>query len=159
MKLSRPTAIGLISGICIIILSLVIYYLKGDFNNEAQYTTYVFYLGTVIYSQYLLFESTPGKLNFGRFFAEGFRTFIVITFLMVVFTWLFIYLHPEIKEEMARRSREDKIKLGNRTPVQIEAEVTEAKKKFITIFTSIAIFGYLMIGSLGSLIEIGRAHV
>ena len=55
-------------------------------------------------------------------------------------------------EDMARQVRDNLVKSGNRTPMQIAAEVADAKKKFITFFTSVAIFGYLMIGSLGSLI-------
>ena len=44
MKIPRPTAIGLISGACMIIISLTIYYLRGGFEGEAQYAAYVFYL-------------------------------------------------------------------------------------------------------------------
>lgn len=152
MKMPRPTAIGLISGLCMIIISLTIYYLRGSFDGEAQYAAYVFYLGSVIYCQYLLFRSAKEKLSFGRLFSEGFRTFIAITFLMVLFTWVFLYTHPEIREQMAGQYRDDLLRSGNRTPIQIESEVAEAKKKYITFFTSVAIFGYLMIGAFGSLI-------
>jgi ABC-type Na+ efflux pump permease subunit len=105
-----------------------------------------------MYCQYLLFRSTKEKLSFSRFFTEGFRTFIVITLLMVLFTWIFLYTHPEIREQMALQYRDDLVRSGNRTPMQIESQVAEAKKKYITFFTSVAIFGYLMIGALGSLI-------
>lgn len=152
MKLPRPTAIGGIAGIIMILISLGIYYRRGQFENEAQYITYAFYMGAVIFGQYRLFGSGERQLTFRHFFSEGFRVFIIITLLMVAFTWIFLYLNPELRDQMALQLREDLIRAGNRTPSQIEAEVADAKKKYTTFFTSVAIFGYLMIGVLGSLI-------
>jgi ABC-type Na+ efflux pump permease subunit len=41
---------------------------------------------------------------------------------------------------------------GNRTMEQIQTELELAKEKYLTFFTSLAIFGYLIIGSLAALI-------
>lgn len=152
MKISRPTGIGLYAGTLIIIFSYSIYRLRGNFENELQYVTYAMYIATVILGQYVLFKSTKGPVPFRTFFLEGFRIFIVITLMMVVFTWMFLKTHPELRDQMMMYFREDLLKAGNRTPDQIDAEVLQAKDKFLTFFTSVAIFGYLMIGALGSLI-------
>jgi hypothetical protein len=150
--LPRATRIGLIAGTLMILFSLAIYYYHGNFETGLQYLTYLLYMAAVIYGQYLFFKNASTPLHFKNFFAEGFRIFIIITLLMVVFTIIFLKMNPNIRADMAEQYRADLIKSGNRTPEQIISEVEGSKSKFITFFTSLAIFGYLMIGGLASLI-------
>ena len=84
-----------------------------------------------------------------------FSCFVVVTFMMVVFTWVFLWLNPGLKEEMAVQYRSDLQSKGNYTATEIDDMVGKAKEYFVTMLVSMAIFGYLAIGALVTVIASG----
>jgi ABC-type Na+ efflux pump permease subunit len=100
-------------------------------------------------------QSSAENKTFKNYFSQGFKCFIVVTLLMVAFTWVFLKVTPSMKEEMAQHYRTELSKSGNKTPQEIDTLVTGAKKYFIPMLTSMAIFGYLLIGALVTLIAAG----
>jgi amino acid permease len=152
MNKSRATLVGLITGALMIITSLVIYYYKGNFENNLQYFTYGLYVSGIIYTMYAYQKSQLKNKRFKDYFSEGFKTFIVVTLVMVAFTWIFIKINPSLKDQMAENYRDQLIKGGNYTLAEINEMVSKAQRHFITMFTAIAIFGYLVIGALVSVI-------
>jgi len=139
---------GLITGIVMVLISVGIYFYKGNFENKLQYITYFVYIGGIVWTLIAFKQSDAENKKFKHYFSEGFKCFVVITFLMVAFTWIFLKMTPGLEEEMAKNYRADLAKSGNKTPVEIEGLVTQARKYFITVLTSMAIFGYLVIGAL-----------
>ena len=88
---------GLLTGLIMIGLSLLFYYTKQPFDSPLQYLIYVIYAAGIVWTIYE-FSKTEENLNkFGAFFLQGFKCFIVITLLMVVFTFVFNKMHPEFK--------------------------------------------------------------
>ena len=146
MKLSA-TYKGLITGAVIIGLSVAIYYFKGSFDNNLQYITYTVYVAGIIWALVDYSKSATGEKTFKNLFTQGFKCFIVVTLLMVVYTWVFLKMHPAMKEEMAVKYRSEMEKTGNYTAAEIDKQVALAKQYFVTALLSAAIFGYLLIGS------------
>ena len=138
---------GLITGIVMILISVLIFKVAGNFENNLQYITYATYIGGIAWTLISFHNSAVEKRKFRNYFSEGFRCFVVVTLLMVLFTFIFVKLNPSLKEEMARQSRIDLVKKSNYTPAEIDTMVENARKYFITMLMSIAIFGYLAIGS------------
>lgn len=143
---------GLITGAVMILVSFAIYYYKGSFENNLQYITYFTYIAGIVWTLVAHNLSATEYRSFKNFFSQGFKCFIVVTFMMVAFTWIFLKLNPGLKEEMATGYRADLVKAGNYTSNEIDGMVVKARQYFVTMLTSIAIFGYLVIGSLVTLI-------
>ncbi len=139
---------GLITGTLMIITSLLIYQTKVGFENNYQYITYALYMGGIIWALMAFHRADPEPKKFGKYFSAGFKCFVVITLMMVLFTYFFLQSHPEIKTEMEKMVRADLISKGDKTPDEIESTVAMAKNNFNTMMVSTAIFGYLIIGAL-----------
>jgi NADH:ubiquinone oxidoreductase subunit 6 (subunit J) len=145
---------GLITGLLMVGISVIIYLLKKDFDNPLQYIVYASYVAGIIWTLFT-FKKETGEASFKQYFSEGFKCFIMVTLLMVLFTLVFILTHPELKEKMAEMTRSELAKSKNMMPSDIEERVAMAKKAFLPGFLMIAVFSYLVIGSLVTLIAAG----
>ena len=87
-------------------------------------------------------------ISFRNYFSQGFKCFIVVTLVMVSFTYIFLKSDPSLREEMARNYRITLEKKGNLTPAEVDKNVETAKQYFVIMLTSSAIFGYLVIGAM-----------
>jgi Protein of unknown function (DUF4199) len=152
MKKLSATYKGLIAGALMILISIGIYFYKGNFENKLQYITYFVYIAGIVWTLIAFKRSSGENKSFKNYFTEGFKCFIVVTFMMVVFTFIFLKMNPGLKEEMAQHYRAELLKAGNYTAPEIDTMVLKAKDYFITMLTSMAIFGYLLIGALVTVI-------
>lgn len=154
MKLSA-TQKGLVTGICMVIMSFIIYALKGSFDNALQYITYSIYVAGIIWTV-LVFERHPDNpRSFGGYFFQGFRCFIVVVLLMVIFTGWFLWSHPELTQQMADYYRADLVKQGDKTGREIDEQVAMAKKSFMPGMIMATIFSYLLIGAMITAVTAG----
>lgn len=139
---------GLITGVVMIVISFIIYYTKGNFDNSLQYITYCTYVAGIIWAMLGFAKQNPGLQKFGPYFMNGFKCFIVVTLLMVVFTFVFLQLHPEFKDQMATIYKEQLIKSGNATLAEIDERIKLAKKSFTPAMVMATVFSYLVIGAM-----------
>ena len=151
LKDLNATKKGLITGLLMIVLSLVFYYSGQPFDSPTQYLIYIIYAAGIIWTVYEYSKSEGNTNKFGTFFLQAFKCFIVITLLMVVFTFVFNKLHPEFKEEMVKAYNKDMTKKGNTTPAEMLKNIERAKDYYLTMLISGAIFGYLLIGAVISI--------
>ena len=151
LKDLNATKKGLITGLLMIVLSLVFYYSGQPFDSPTQYLIYIIYAAGIIWTVYDYSKSVGNTNKFSAFFLQAFKCFIVITLLMVVFTFVFNKLHPEFKEEMVKAYNEDMTKKGNTTPAEMLKNIERAKDYYLTMLISGAIFGYLLIGAVISI--------
>lgn len=138
---------GLIGGVLMTGLSLAFYYSGQPFDSPLQYVIYAVYAAAIVWTIYDYSRSAENTNKFGAFFLQGFRCFVVISLLMVVFTFVFNKMHPEFKEEMVKAYREEMTQKGNTTPAEMTANIEKAKDYYLTMLISGAIFGYLLIGA------------
>lgn len=138
---------GFITGALMVAVSLILFYTKQSFDSPLQYSIYAIYLGGIIWTLYSFSESLNAPAKFSKFFLEGFKCFIVVTLLMVIFTFIFNKMHPEFKEQLAVAYKADLIKQGNSMPSDIEANVIKMKDYYLTILISRTIFAYLFLGA------------
>lgn len=155
MKNLNATAKGLLTGAIMILVSIGIYFYRGSFENKLQYITYAVYIAGIIWTLLDLRKSGSQPLTFKNLFSQGFRCFVVVTFMMVLFTWLFLWFNPGLKEEMAVQYRSDLQSKGNYTAIEMDEMVAKAKEYFVTMLVSMAVFGYLAIGALVTVIASG----
>ena len=128
-------------------ISLGIFYSGQPFDSPLQYVIYVVYAGGIVWTIREFSKSEENTNKFGAFFLQAFKCFIVITLLMVIFTFVFNKLHPEFKEGMVKAYTDEMVKKGNSTPAEITKNIESAKDYYLTMLISGAIFGYLIIGA------------
>jgi len=148
MKKLNATTKGFITGIVMILTSLGIFQVMGNFENNLQYIVYLMYIGGILWTLLDYKKRGGGPFTFKNYFSQGFKCFIVITLLMVVFTWVFMEMNPSLEEEMGKNYRADLVLKGNYTASEIDSMVLKAQKYFVPMLTSMAIFGYLVIGAM-----------
>jgi Protein of unknown function (DUF4199) len=146
---------GLITGAAMIIMSVCIYLVKKNFDNGMQYIVYSTYVAGILWTLFTFKKQTDNTATFKQYFSEGFKCFIVVTLLMVLFTLVFILMNPGLKEEMAAFMRTDYEKQKDMTPSDIENKIAMAKKMFLPGYLMGAVFSYLVIGTLITVIGAG----
>lgn len=146
VKYLTATNKGLITGVLMIILSLVFFYSKQAADSPMQFAIYFVYALGVIWALADFSKKADTTAKFGEYFLQGFKCFIVVTLLMVLFTLAFNKLHPEFKDQMAENYKKDLLKQGNKTPPEIEDTIKQAKDYYIVMLVSGAIFVYLVVG-------------
>lgn len=127
-------------------LTLVFFYSKLPFDSPVQYLVYVVYAAGIIWTIYGFSRSEENTNKFAAFFLQGFKCFIIVTLMMVTFTYIFNKMHPEFKDEIAKVYKEDLVKKGNSTPAEIAENIKKMNQYYLTMLISGAIFGYLLIG-------------
>ena len=137
----------MITGGTMILFSICIYLVKKDFENSLQYITYAMYVAGILWALLSFKKETGGTASFKQYFSEGFKCFIVVSLLMVLFTLVFILMHPEMKEQMAELLKADYAKQKDLAPLDIENKIAIAKKTFLPSLLIGAVFWYLAIGA------------
>ena len=145
---------GLITGTIMILISIGIYLAKKDFDNGLQYIVYATYVAGILWTLLIFKKEAGDTATFKACFSEGFKCFIVVTFLMVLFTLVFILIHPELKVQMAAIMRVEYAKDINMAPLDIENRVNGARKFFLPGYLMGAVLSYLAIGALVTLITV-----
>ncbi|MEI9959394.1 MAG: DUF4199 family protein [Ferruginibacter sp.] len=125
---------------------------KKSFENGLQYIVYTTYVAGILWTLFIFKKETDNTATFKQYFAEGFKCFIVVTLLMVLFTLVFILLHPELKEQMATLMKAAYSTRKDMTPLDIENSIASAKKFFLPGYLMGAVISYLSIGALISVI-------
>lgn len=147
MKLS-PLIKGIITAVLMIGISLAAYYgLPAD--SPLHYLVFAAYAAGIIWTLVAHRSSPASSGKFGDSFNAGFRCFIIVTLIMVVYTFTFNKLHPEFAEESARLYKEQQlgIKNNSKTPAEIDADTTRYKNGYTMAVVYGSIFGYLLIGA------------
>lgn len=147
LKLS-PALKGFITAILMIGVALLLDKRKDNGDTRLQYLILVLYAAGIIWSlvSYSFIEKSNRK--FSALFSQGFKCFIVVTLVMIVFTALFIKMHPEYAVQEAAATKEYYLKQGDKTPAEIADLAERAKKQYAITVISVSIFRYLIFGAI-----------
>lgn len=141
----NATKKGLITGILMIGLTLLFFYgLKYPFNGKEQYLMYGIYAAGILWS---LMVPRQDK-TFKEHFSTGFRTFIVVTLLMVLFTFIFFSFDTSYRESGIAENNKLLLAEGHHTPAEIESNAGQLRKIFMPVMLGTTTFKYLILGAL-----------
>ena len=155
LKNLNATKKGLVTGIVMIGLSLFFYYvLKLPVNEKEQYALYAAYTAGIVWSLFAHKYSSADK-NFKSYFSTGFRTFIVVTLLMVLFTFIFFTFDTTYRDAGIAENNALLLKEGNHTAAEIEGNAKQLKKIFMPVMMGMITFKYLILGALVTAIGSG----
>jgi hypothetical protein len=155
LKDLTPTKKGLVTGLVMVALSLFFYYvLKMPVNQKEQYALFSVYIAGIIWSLYE-FRQTAADKNFKSFFSTGFKTFIVATLLMVLYTFIFFKFNTDYREAGIAENNALLLQQGNHTPAEIETNANQLRQIFMPVMIGITTFKYLILGALVTAIASG----
>ncbi|MEI9810767.1 MAG: DUF4199 domain-containing protein [Bacteroidota bacterium] len=147
MKKITPLVKGLISGVLMVGISLLLNYTGRANSAKAQYLFYILYAGAITWTLLGYYRSENYHPSFGSIFGQGFRCFIIITLITVIFVAVYTSTHPEVQKEALELYEADLKKDGNRNEAEREKMIASAKKQFLTGQVSLATFGSLITGA------------
>lgn len=144
---------GIFTGILMIGAALFMYYiLKLPETGKAQYIIWSIYITGIILSLIFFKRSFPDEHSFKRYFSRGFKTFIPAALLIVLYTFIFYKINPQILERAITDNNALILKEGNRTSPEIEANAEKFRGIFIPGMLMMNTIIYLVLGSLVSMI-------
>ena len=139
---------GFIIGVLMVATALIGYnILKWPVNEKEQYVLYLIYTMGIIWSLLSAKKDTSIN-NFKEFFGIGFRTFIIATLLMVIFTFIYFKLNTSHRDFGIAENKKLLLAEGNHTPVEIDNNAEQLKNIFISMMVGITTFKYLILGAL-----------
>jgi Protein of unknown function (DUF4199) len=151
MNKFTPLIKGIITGVLMVAATLILIYTKLPTRSPLQYIVYVLYAGGIVWTLLDYSRSAAYTGKFWDIFGQGFRCFIMVSLIMVIFTGIYSSTHPELAEEAGKLYKADLLKDGNKTPAEIDSIVEAAKKQFVTGNIMLSIFGTLMSGAIFTL--------
>ncbi len=146
MKMT-PLIKGIIAGTVMVGISVILQYTGRANSPAAQNLFYVLYGGAIAWTLIAYYRSPDYKPAFGPIFGQGFRCFIIIALITVIFAGVNATLHPEEKAKALESYAADLKKEGNRNEAEIKKMIDSADKQFVTGQVYVAAFGTLIIGA------------
>jgi hypothetical protein len=143
---------GLIIAAILVVYSIVINYMDLSQNQSLGWISYCILLGGLILFVNMYGKAKNNQVTFGNLFSYGFKATAIITLIMVVFIVIFFMAFPEFKDKIVESAREGMEKQGKMTDDQIDQGMAMFERNFILFSAGGALFMYLVLGAIGSLI-------
>lgn len=140
---------GLITGCVMVAVTLFFFYvLKQPFESNFQYIIYGIYTAGIIWAVLDFKKNAAAGEKFKDYFSAGFKMFVIVTLMMVLFVFIFFYFNPEIRDAKFAENTKLLLQEGNHTPAEIEKNTAQMKSVFFPLMLGITTFAYLFLGAL-----------
>ncbi|HEY0750415.1 MAG TPA: DUF4199 domain-containing protein [Chitinophagaceae bacterium] len=158
MEQTKPVShfvAGLIIAAILIVYSLILNFTGQGQNQSLGWVAYLLFIGALIYFITQYGKSVNYSASFGKLFGYGFKITAIVTLIILLFTMIFFSVFPEYKEQImeAMRTEMDKqVDSGKIQESQADTFIDTYESRFLLLTGAGIIFGYLVIGAIGSLI-------
>jgi Protein of unknown function (DUF4199) len=147
LSLKNPVAKGLITGLLMLFGEYTIRHFKGNELNPLFTLTVLLYVAGIVWTLWDYSRSAEYDRKFGSLFLNGFRCFIVVTFVMVLFTYFYTHFNDDFRNNKLKWITEQINKEPGKTPAERESLIAGAKKYYWIPDVLAATFGYLIVGA------------
>jgi hypothetical protein len=152
----KPQPIGAITALLMIAISLFAFYgLKLPVENKLQYLVYAVFCGGILWALFGFKNFGGGDKTFKEYFSTGFKCFVVVVLLMAVYTFVFFSFNTAFRDAKIAENTKLIIEQGNHLPNEIEENNKKLRQLFMPIMVSSAVFRYLIIGAIVSVVGAG----
>lgn len=151
-KSLSPVVAGLMISLVLVILTMLFSYAGLQSQSWVQWVGYAVIIIGICWSVMHFSGQESHRFGFGDLFAYGFRLTTVIICIMIVFTLLFSYMNPEMKEQVMEATREKFSSQPGISDSDADRFLALFEKNYTLILLIGVIFSYLMLGVLGSLL-------
>ncbi|MEO7769218.1 MAG: DUF4199 domain-containing protein, partial [Ferruginibacter sp.] len=147
---------GLLIGIVMIIASVFsLYILKNPLGSYFQFIVYSLFCLGILWSLFSYSRTATEKKAFRDYFSTGFKTFIVVTLLMALFTYVYFSIDTSFRDTTIAENNRLLILQGDHLPNEIAENTKQLKKMFMPLMISSSVFRYLLLGALITVITGG----
>jgi len=143
---------GLIIAAILIIYTTLLNYMGLFQNQSLGWLGYFIMIGGLVLFVNLYGKAKNNQATFGNLFSYGFKATSIITLIMIVYIVIFFIAFPEFKDKIVETAREGMEKQDNMTDDQIDQGMEMFERNFILFTGGGALFMYLVLGAIGSLI-------
>ena len=143
---------GLTIAAILVVYSILLNYMDLSQNQSMGWLSYIILVGGLILFINLYGKAKNNQVTFGNLFSYGFKATAIITLIMIAFIIIFFMAFPEFKDKIVDAAREGMEKQGKMTDDQIDQGLEMFEKNFILFSAGGALFMYLILGAIGSLI-------
>lgn len=155
MKNFSAKYIGLTGGILMIITSLVAFYgFHLPETGAVKYVCFTIYIAAIILTLFR-YRSNAGEKSFKDYFSEGFKTFVVITLIMAIYTVVFYKINPQIINNAMLEINKYNSADTSKTPAEVLENGRQFKNVFIPMTVATTTIMYLILGALVTSIGAG----
>jgi hypothetical protein len=152
-KVTSPGLKGALLALVLIVFSLVTYFAGLAANKSLSYVGLALFAGAIIWSCIMYAKQKNGNVTFGNTFADGFKTAAAATAISLVYTYLALkFIMPDMVDLQIEETRKGMEASKNATTEQINQTLSMMEKYFIPFAIGGALFMYLLIGVIASLI-------
>jgi len=136
---------------CLMIANTLFCYhvLHWPFRGNTMIINYsIFIIGLILIIIRFGIQQSSAQLS--QYFSEGFKTFIVVTFIIVLFSFIMIKVYPDAMQldqflkENSQQINEAKVKQSQ----EIDANTAEIRSHFTTITIAWMTISHLLLGTL-----------
>jgi hypothetical protein len=143
---------GLTIAAILVVYSILLNYMDLSQNQSMGWLSYIILVGGLILFINLYGKAKNHQVTFGNLFSYGFKATAIITLIMIAFIIIFFLAFPEFKDKIVDAAREGMEKQGKMTDDQIDQGIEMFERNFILFSAGGALFMYLILGAIGSLI-------
>ena len=155
MKNISAKYIGLLTSGLMVLTSLVMFYqFHYPDTGTVKYVCFSIYTIGIIISL-LNFKNNNSNKDFKDYFSEGFKTFVVITLIMAIFTWVFYKMNPQIFDNIINEINKINALDPNKTPQEVIENGEKIRSVRIPMTVAITTMMYMVMGALVTLIAAG----
>lgn len=156
MRHINATKKGILIALAIIVVSLLLFYVFHlPENGKSQYVILVTFIIGMLWTMVDFHTKQKNNPRFKEYFSEGFKAFIVVTLLMVVYAFIFYKLNPQIMEKGIEENNILIAKQGSRTPAEIIENANKLRSIFIPMMLFITTMKFLILGTLITVVSAG----
>lgn len=120
-------------------------------NGNSQYVVICIYLIGMALTL-LQVHQKGTAISFKDYFNEGFKKFVLITLVMVIYSWIFYKFNPQIMEQGISENNELLRQQGNKTAAEIEKNAEQLRQIFMPVMISLTTIKYLFLGALATVV-------
>lgn len=152
MTITKSTAAGLAgSALILAALGVMLFAFHLPITGYTQLVMVIIYCGTILFRLSRFGKLLPARVGLKPFFSEGFRTFIVMTLVIVLFTFIYYKFNTGIMEAGIEENNALIKQQGDHTPDEIAANSAKLRSIFMPMMLSLTTILFLIIGSVTSL--------
>ena len=156
MKNISAKYIGLITGGLMVLVSLLMFYqFHMPDTGTVKYVCYSIYSIGIIVSLFIFKHNNVEGKEFKDYFSEGFKTFVVVSLIMAIFTFVFYKMNPQIFEKTIEEINKINALDTNKTPTEVIENGNKIRNIQLPMTVTINTLMYMIIGALISLIGAG----
>lgn len=144
-------AYGAITALVMIIINVVMLLTGNQDNKAINWIAFLPFLGGIIACCIAYSKANDKLVSFGQVFSSGFKASAIIALIIIVWSFLSLYIWPDIKIHAIEKASAD-METKNMSQEQIDQAIGITRKYFGVFMAAGALFSTLFFGAVFSLI-------